>query len=90
VNLQFADDVDLRTAKALTTAYKGLGITSKDVGTYGKKQPDLKCKTFTPDVTAGGILSTTQAKDSLRPTTGAAAPAAGGARRLRRLLQLFA
>jgi hypothetical protein len=102
VNLDFVDDVDLRTAKAFTTAYKGLGITAKDIGRYGTKQPELKCKAYVPN-TDGGILTTTQAKDGLRPTAGgsggAAAPApaapapaagAGGGSRRHRLFRLFA
>ena len=70
-------DVDLKSARALASAYKGLGITSEDVGVYGRKQPDLGCAVFVPQSGEGqeGILAVTDAKDSLRPTEGAAAPA---------------
>ncbi|KAI8476599.1 MAG: Low iron-inducible periplasmic protein-domain-containing protein [Monoraphidium minutum] len=71
------DDVDLRTARALSVAYKGMGVTPKMVGEYGKKQPELGCQAYVPAAAdAGGLLSATDAKDSLRPTD---APAAGGA-----------
>lgn len=77
------DNIDLVTLRALGTAYDKNGITPKDVGQYGRKQPELGCKAYIPKAEdQGGLLSATQAKDSLRPggaDAGAAAPAAGGA-----------
>lgn len=58
------DNVDLKAARAFDAAYKGLGVTPKDIGLYGRKQPELGCKAYV-DKTTGGILSSTQAKDSL-------------------------
>lgn len=70
------NDVDLKAARALGTAYKALGVTPDDVGSYGEKQPKLGCKAYVPTGDdKGGLLSSTNAKDSLRPTTGAPAPA---------------
>lgn len=66
------DDVDLKVARAFSAAYPGLGVTPKDIGVFGRKQEDLKCKAYTPAKT-GGILSTTEVKGPLRPD--AAAPA---------------
>ena len=69
-------DVDLKAARALGTAFDKYGLTVKDLGQYGRKQPDLGCKAYVAAATPGGILSTTDAKDSLRPADGAAAGAA--------------
>lgn len=69
-------DVDLKAARALKDAYKGLGIAAADVGVYGRKQPELKCAAYQAAATPGGILTTTNAKDSLRPTAAPAAKAA--------------
>jgi hypothetical protein len=69
-------DIDLKAARALSTAYAKLGVTPEDVGTYGTKQPELGCTAFVPSAAdKGGILSTTDAKDSLRPTSPAPAAA---------------
>ncbi|GBF89722.1 hypothetical protein Rsub_02892 [Raphidocelis subcapitata] len=74
--MNVTEDVDLKAARALAASYKGLGITADEVGRYGDKQAELGCKDYVPS-SGSGILSTTQAKDSLRPAEGAA-PAAGG------------
>jgi len=69
-------NVDLGAVRALGTTFQKLGLTGKDIGQYGRKQPDLGCKAYVPAPSAGGLLSSTDAKDSLRPT---GAPAAGAA-----------
>ncbi|GBF91791.1 hypothetical protein Rsub_04896 [Raphidocelis subcapitata] len=77
-----AKDIDLVSLRALGTAYEFNGITPKDVGQYGRKQPELGCKAYVAKASEqGGLLSSTAAKDSLRPTEGAAAaaPADGAA-----------
>lgn len=37
------DDVDLKSARALSVAYKGLGVSPSDIGKYATKQPELGC-----------------------------------------------
>jgi hypothetical protein len=75
------EDVDLKAARAFFDAYKGLGVTPADIGVYGKKQPELKCKEYVaPPGSTGSLLTVTQPKDELRPAAPkGAAPAKGAA-----------
>jgi hypothetical protein len=71
-------NVDLGVIRALGTAFKSTGITAKDLGQYGRKQPELGCKAYVPAAApADGLLSTTNAKDSIRPGGAVEAPAGG-------------
>ncbi|KAI8476814.1 MAG: Low iron-inducible periplasmic protein-domain-containing protein [Monoraphidium minutum] len=70
------DNVDLKAARAFNAAYKGLGVTPKDIGEFGKKQPALNCKAYVPTPPADGILSSSDAKTELRPGTAAPKAAA--------------
>jgi hypothetical protein len=68
-------DIDLAVVRALGSSYDANNITPKDIGQYGRKQPELGCKAYVAAATAGGLLSTTNAKDSLRPDAPADAAA---------------
>jgi hypothetical protein len=48
----------MRAAKALAAAYPGLGVTAKDVGKFGTKQPGLECEAAAAGG-GGGIMTTT-------------------------------
>lgn len=75
-----AKDVDIAVARALGSTWEKLGITPKDVGQYGRKQPELGCKAYVASPSEqGGLLSSTVVKGAVRPEAPAAAPKAPAA-----------